>query len=300
MIRTIESLPHLQTFVAVAENLNFSTAAKSAGITTAAVSRAIGKLEDRLGVPLFVRTTRNVALTEEGQILFERASAMLTDLRDVEDGLRGRRGQLAGTVRISAPTTYGHSRLLKVLPKFAEMHSALRLDISISNRNVNLIEDGFDAAIRLGELADSRLVSRKLEDAPLGFFASPGYLKVHGKPRSIEDLKQHVCVPFTLPSTGKPLPWLYRDDGEIKQFAPQAQVRIEDDVLGCLNYCINGGGICQMLKFAAEDAVTRGALVEVLPKCGGATRPFSLIYRRNSVLSPRIKALSDFLVAAKP
>jgi DNA-binding transcriptional LysR family regulator len=300
MLKPLESLPHLQIFVAVAESLNFSAAAKSAGITTAAVSRAIGKLEDRLGVPLFVRTTRSVALTGEGRILFERAADMLAELRNVEDGLRGSTLRLSGTINISAPTTYGHARLLKVLPRFVAVHPGLTFNLSISNRNVNLIEDGFDVAIRLGELSDSRLVSRKLEDARLGFYAAPNYLKNKGKPKTIADLREHACVPFILPSTGKPLGWLYLEDGETKTFAPTARVHIEDDVMGCLNYCIGGGGVCQMLAFTAEHAVQSGELVEILKNHGGATRPFSLIYRRNGVLSPRIKAFSDFLAATKP
>jgi DNA-binding transcriptional LysR family regulator len=295
----VKSLPDLGVFIAAAEAASFSKAGREMGLTPAGVSRAIARLEAHLGVPLFARTTRSIRLTEEGQLLYERSSETLAALRETEDMLQGRQSEPSGTLRLSVPTTYAHFRLLKALPAFATRYPRLSLQLSISNRNINLIDDGFDAAIRLGELADSRLMVRKLEDAQVGFYASPSYLKARGKPKRVEDLKTHALVPFVLPSTGKPIPWLYRENGEDREWAPKGQAQFEDDVLGCLTYAIGGGGICQVLCFTADEAVARGELVEVLKPYGGRTRPFSLIYRRNTRLSAKINAMSGFLVVLK-
>jgi DNA-binding transcriptional LysR family regulator len=291
----IKSLPQLDAFLAAADALSFSVAARELGLTPAGVSRAIAKLEENLGVPLFARTTRSVRLTEEGQLLYERAADTMAGLREVEDILQGRQSEPKGTLRLSVPTTYGHFRLIKALPAFAQKYPALTLQVSVSNRNINLIDDGFDAAVRLGELSDSRMISRKLEDAPVGFYAAPAYLKARGTPKTIADLKSHACIPFVLPSTGKPIPWLFRAKRIHGEVSPKGQTQFEDDVLGCLNYAIGGGGICQMLCFTADEAVLRGELVPVLEKFGGRTRPFSLIYRKNTRLSAKINALSAFL-----
>ncbi len=295
----IKSLPQLEIFLAAADAMSFSVAARGLGLTPAGVSRAIGKLEENLGVGLFARTTRSVRLTEEGQLLYERSSETMNALREVEDVLQGRQSEPRGALHISVPSTYGHFRLIRALPGFARKYPALTLHVSIANRNINLIDDGFDAAVRLGELADSRMISKKLEDARVGFYASPAYLKARGHPRSIADLKSHACIPFVLPSTGKPIPWLHRIKGIDGEWLPKGQVQFEDDVLGCLTYAIGGGGICQMLSFTAEEAVARGELVSILEKFSGRTRPFSLIYRRNTRLSAKINALSAFLAELK-
>lgn len=295
----VKSLPQLEVFLAAADAMSFSTAARGMGLTPAGVSRAIGKLEENLGVALFARTTRSVRLTEEGQLLYERAAETMGSLREVEDILQGRQSEPKGALRISVPSTYGHFRLIRALPAFAKKHPGLALQVSIANRNINLIDDGFDAAVRLGELSDSRMISRRLEDAAVGLYAAPSYLKSRSTPKTIADLKSHACIPFVLPSTGKPIPWLYRHKGIDGEWVPKGQTQFEDDVLGCLNYAIGGGGICQMLSFTAEEAVARGELVPVLEKFSGRTRPFSLIYRKNTRLSAKINALSAFLTGLK-
>lgn len=292
---TFQALPQVGIFLAAAEAKSFSEAAKHAGLTPAGVSRAISRLEERLGVSLFTRTTRSVRLTEEGQLFYERCAEATSGLREAEEALRGRQTEVLGNLRLSVPSTYAHFRLSKELPKFLEQHPKLNLAVSISNRNVNLIEDGFDAAIRLGDLPDSRLISRKLEDVPLGFYAAPSYLAKFGTPKSIEDLRNHECIRFVLPSTGKPIPWLTKVNGADGEWTPKGRVQFEDDVIGCLHFCMGGGGICQVLNFIAADAVVRGELVQILKKQSNRTRPFSLIYRRNTMLSAKIVALSSFL-----
>jgi DNA-binding transcriptional LysR family regulator len=285
---TFQALPQVGIFLAAAEAKSFSEAAKHAGLTPAGVSRSISRLEERLGVALFTRTTRSVRLTEEGQLFYERCAEATTGLREAEEALRGRQTEARGTLRLSVPSTYAHFRLSKLLPRLLEKHPKLNLAVSISNRNVNLIEDGFDAAIRLGELPDSRLISKKLEDVPLGFYAAPSYLAKRGVPKTIDDLRHHDCIPFILPSTGKSIPWLTHVNGVDGEWIPKGRAQFEDDVIGCLHYCMGGGGIKQVLKFIADEAVARGELVQILKRYSNRTRPFSLIYRRNTMLSAKI------------
>jgi DNA-binding transcriptional LysR family regulator len=292
---TFQSLPQVGIFLAAAEAKSFSEAAKQAGLTPAGISRAISRLEERLGVSLFTRTTRSVRLTEEGQLFYDRCSEATSGLREAEEALRGRQTEARGTLRLSMPSTYAHFRLSKLLPRFLEHHPKLNLEVSISNRNVNLIDDGFDAAIRMGAMPDSRLISKKLEDAPLGFYAAPSYLAQWGTPKTLEDLRKHDCIPFILPSTGKPIPWLTQVNGVDGEWIPKGRIQFEDDVIGCLHCCIGGGGVKQVFKFIADEAVARGELVQILKKYSNRTRPFSLIYRRNTMLSAKIVALSRFL-----
>jgi DNA-binding transcriptional LysR family regulator len=203
----------------------------------------------------------------------------------------------AGVLRISAPTTYAHFLLFPMLPRFVAAYSKVQIEISVSNRNIDFVEEGFDLAVRLGVQQDSRLVARKLEQATLGVFASPDYLKRRGTPKNLADLKKHDCIQFVLPSTGRPLPWLFREGGEDVERTLGGSVKVFDDVLGCFNHARAGGGLVQTYHFIASEAVRRGELVEVVNRCSGRARPFSVLYPKNQHMSARVRAFVDFLVS---
>jgi DNA-binding transcriptional LysR family regulator len=203
----------------------------------------------------------------------------------------------SGALRISAPTTYAHYRLFPMLPRFVAAYPKVHIEISVSNRNIDFVEEGFDLAIRLGTPQDSRLVARKLEDATLGVFASPRYLKDHGTPRNLSDLKKHDCIQFILPSTGRPLPWLFREGGVDVERTLGGSVKVVDDVLGCFNHARAGGGLVQIYHFIASEAVRRGELVEVIKRSSGRARPFSVLYPQNRHMSTRVRAFVDFLIS---
>ena len=290
-------LGSIELFCKAAELNSFTTAAAAVGVTPAAVSRSVGRLEARLGIRLFVRTTRQIRLTDDGRAFFEKCEQALAQISDASRTLAGQQSQPSGPLRISVPTTYAHYRLLPRLAQFAAAHPKVQLDISVSNRNIDFVEEGFDLAIRLGQPQDSRLVARKLEDATLGVFASPGYLKRKGSPRKWADLKQHDCIPFVLPSSGRPMPWLFKQAGVDAEQVLHGPVRIHDDVLACLNYARAGGGLIQIYHFIAAEAVKTGELLEVLKSCGGRSRPFSVLYPHNRHLSARVRVFVDFLLA---
>lgn len=289
-------LGSIELFCRAAELGSFTTAAQALGLTPAAVSRSIARLESRLKVKLFVRTTRQVRLTDDGRLYFEHCRQALGQIEAAERAITGRQGQPAGTLRVSAPTTYAHHRLLPLLPRLMAGHPQLAVEINVSNRNIDFVEEGFDLAIRAGTLPDTRLVARPLEDAPLGVFASPAYLRKHGTPQSIDDLPRHDCIQFELPSTGRPMPWAFCVDGREFDYAFESRLRVSDDVLGCVSLARAGGGLYQTFDFVAAEAVQRGELVEVLQGCRGRSRPFSVLYPHNRHLSAAVKAFVEFLL----
>lgn len=288
-------LGSIEMFCRAAELQGFTAAAQALGVTAAAVSRSVGRLEARLGVRLFTRTTRQIRLTEEGRAYFEQCHQALAQIENAERAINGSQAEPSGTLRLSVPTTYGHYRVLPVLPRFMAQYPKMSVEIDLSNRNIDFVEDGYDLAIRLGEPQDSRLVARKLEDATLGIFAAPNYLARRGSPQTLEQLQEHDCIEFVRPSTGRGMPWIFQSNGQDLSLAVQSRVRLREDVLGCLSYAAGGGGLLQTYHFIAQRYLDNGSLVEVLQTLGGRSRPFSLLYPHNRHLSAKVRAFVLFL-----
>ncbi len=202
-MRRYDHLADVEAFVATAEQGALSRAAAALGTSPSMISRAIARLEQRLGAQLLRRTTRRMSLTEAGRQYLERAQAAFALIAEAEREAQGQDGPLVGTVRISAPTSYGHYRLPERLRGFRDAHPGVELTVEIGNRNVDLIAEGFDLAIRGGELPDSGLVAHRLEDAAFCLVASPDYLRRRGAPTDIAALSAHAGIAFVLPSTGR-------------------------------------------------------------------------------------------------
>lgn len=286
----------IELFCKAAELGSFTQAAEALGLTQGAVSRSVARLEQRLGVQLFQRTTRSIRLTDDGELYRSQCQQALEQIAEAERAITGHQAAPAGTLRISAPTTYANFRLMPLLPAFCERYPKVAVEVNVSNRNVDFFEEDYDIAVRMGEPKDSRLIARRLEDASLGIFASPAYLKRHGTPRTLEALRQHQLIQFVLPSTGRPMPWLVRESGTDIDFSFSSRMRVHEDVLGAVNWARAGGGLFQIYHFIAADFVAQGQLVEVLKPFGGQSRPFSALYPRSRHLSARVRAFVDFLV----
>jgi DNA-binding transcriptional LysR family regulator len=284
-------------FCKAAEMGGFTAAALALGITPAAVSRSVGRLEVRLGLKLFRRTTRSVQLTDDGRVYFEQCRAALAQIEDAELAITGQHRQPRGLLRISVPSTYAHYRLLPRLPAFRQKFPHIDLEINISNRNIDFVEEGYDIAIRLGEPPDSRLVARKLEDARVGVYASPMYLKRYGAPKRLADLRsnEHTPLPFVLPSTGRVLPWVFMEDGQAVEVSPKSSVRVSEGPLGMIVLARAGMGLVQTFDWIA--AAHGDELTEVLQAFAGRSRPFYVLYPQNRHLSARVRALVDFLIS---
>ncbi|QWF15522.1 LysR family transcriptional regulator [Lysobacter capsici] len=295
MSRRFDHLGDVEAFNAVIEHGSLTAAAVALATTPSVISRAIVRLETRLGTQLLRRTTRRQGLTEAGRLYLEHTRAAFALIDDAERAIQGQDGELSGRVRLSVPTTYGHYRLPAVLQRYLQRYPGVQVELNIANRNVDLVAEGFDLAIRLGALPDSGLVARKLEDASLCVVASPAYLERAGLPRDLDELSKHACLPFEMPSTGRIANWLLRDGERDIDWAPPSSLRVSEDVLGVVSLAEHGAGICQSYDFIVEERLRRGVLVELLPQLRGRSRPFSLIYAPHRRLSAASRALIDML-----
>jgi DNA-binding transcriptional LysR family regulator len=300
MTRRYGHLGDVEIFLAVAEHGSLTAAAVALASTASVVSRALGRLERHLGSQLFRRTTRRLGITDAGQLYLEQSLAAFALIDAAERAIQGQADQVAGRVRLSVPTTYGHYRLPALLAAFARRYPLVRIELNITNRNVDLVAEGVDLAVRMGELPDSGMVARKLEDARLCLVASPAYLRRAGTPASFDELQRHACICFVMPSTGRVSPWLLRDaagDGEL-DWAPPAHMTVSDDVLGAVSLAAHGMGVCQSYDFIVRERIERGELVEVLPWLGGRTRAFSALHAGHRRPSAAARALIAVLAGA--
>lgn len=290
-------LGSIELFCLAAEHGNFTSAANAAGVTPAAVSRSILRLEERLGVRLFVRTTRQIRLTDAGQVYFNQCRQALDQLVDAEREITGGQSAPSGVLRISMPTPYGHYRVLPLLPEFRARYPEVQVETHLSNRNIDFADEGYDLAIRGRSPPDSSLIARKLEDAELVLVATPAYLKRAGTPQTLDDLQQHDCIQFELPSTGRKIAWpFHRNDGEVIEVVTPSSYCCSDDALGIATLARSSAGLVQTYRFIVEQDLARGDLVELLPQHGGTSRPFLLLYPHARHLSLRVRTFVDFLV----
>lgn len=290
-------LGDIELFCMAAESGGFTAAAEQAGLTPGAVSRSVGRLEQRLGVRLFVRTTRQIRLTDAGQLYLAQCRQALSQLLDVERQVSGQQVQPSGVLRISVPSTYGQHRVLPLLPGFRQRFPEIALEVHLSNRNVDFAEEPFDLAIRARAPADSRLVVRKLEDAALVVVGSSAYLQRAGVPRRLADLAEHECVQFVLPSSGRRVAWSFTDQGQEVELPTAGHLTCSDELYGGVQLARHGGGLYQTYRFMVERELQSGELQEVLAPYAGRSRPFSVVYPHSRHLPLRVRVLVDHLVA---
>jgi DNA-binding transcriptional LysR family regulator len=292
-------LGSIELFCLAAEQEGFTAAAAIAGVTPAAVSRSISRLEARLGVRLFVRTTRHIRLTDSGRRYFEQCRQALSQLVEAEREVSGQQLEPVGTLRISMPTTYGHYRILPLLPAFRARYPAVKIEVHLSNRNIDFVGEGYDLAIRVRAQPDSGLIARPLEDAGLVLVAAPAYLQRAGLPQTLDDLAHHECIQFELPSNGRHITWLFKDGGKDREILTQGGYACADDVLGGVTLAKSGAGLFQTYRFIVEQDLAEGRLVEVLPAYRGRSRPFTLLYPHGRHVPIRVRVFVDFLMEAK-
>jgi DNA-binding transcriptional LysR family regulator len=295
MSRKFDYLGDVEVFIAVVEHGSFTAGAVALSSTPSVLSRAVARLEVRLGRQLLQRTTRRLGLTEAGRLYLEQTRSAFSLLEEAERDVQGQEGELAGRVRLSVPTTYGHYRLPPLLARFARQYPQVHVELNITNRNVDLVAEGFDLAIRLGHLPDSGMVARKLEDAALLLVASPEYVERAGTPQTLDELQRHMCLPFVMPRTGRLAPWVFRDGERDVDWLPSSSIETSDDVLGVVSLAEQGIGICQSYEFIVRDRMERGRLVEILPHLRGRSRPFSLVYAPHRRQSAAARAMIDLL-----
>ena len=289
-------LGSIELFCLAAQMESFKRAAAAARVSPPAVSRSVKRLEERMGVRLFERSTRQVKLTDAGRSYLQECRQALDQLAEAAARLSGHQSEPAGVVRITMPTGWAHFQILPLLPDFQQRYPQVQVHIELNNSNADLVAQGFDLAIRGRQLRDSGLVARPLRDAALIVVASPAYLGKHGMPQAPADLAQHNCITAELPSTGQAMPWVFRVNGVDHERAVHGTFRCSGDLLGMLTLARNGAGLAQVYRMFVEESLRSGELVEVLPDFAGCTRPFSLVYPQARHIPLRVRVFVDFLL----
>ncbi|WP_376099617.1 LysR family transcriptional regulator [Roseomonas sp. CCTCC AB2023176] len=289
-----QALSDVEVFCRVADLGGFSRAAGAMGLAPSVVSRSVARLEARLGTPLFTRTTRRVTLTQEGAVYFQGCREALASIEEAGQAVSGAAGQVAGRLRIAVPTTYGNVRILPRLPAFMARHPAVMPEVHVTNRVIDLVEEGFDLVIRIGEQPPSSLIQRVLETLPIGVFAAPAYLAAHGMPAVPEDIARHRCIGFLWPGVPRAFDFLFRCDGKPLAIAPPPGPVIAHDPMGMVALGLAGGGLFQTGHYVVQEHLDRGTLIEVLADHAGATRSVVALYPPNRRFSARLRAFLGF------
>ena len=287
----------LSIFARVAERKSFVRAARDLGITQSGVSNAIGRLEEQLGVRLLARTTRSVGLTDDGAALFERSRQILADLDEAEQVLTRARLTPSGRLRVDMPVCFGRLRVVPLLGAFRARYPQIELVASSTDRYVDLVEEGVDVAFRLGALADSSLIARRLTASRFRLVAAPAYFAKHGPPRSLDDIARHDCLVFVPRETRRPRDWRFLRNGAPVSITPSGAMSFSD--AGALAAAaIAGYGLAQMRDYYTDTAIAAGELVPVLEKLKPEPDPISLVYPQARHLSPKVRVFIDFMLAS--
>ena len=292
-------LNDIEVFCRAAELGRFAAAAEALRLPPSSVSRAIARLEARLGTPLFTRTTRRITLTEPGAALFQAARVALQQIADAELAVGGAAARPVGLLRVAAPTTYGNLRVLPLLPEFHRRYPELRLEIHVTNRVIDLVEEDFDLVIRLGPQPPSALVSRTLDRGLIGTYAAPAYLAERPQPRSLDELADHVCVGFIYPGSPQPMPWEFLHEGRHLREPRANGPVIAYDPMGLVALAVAGGGLIQTGRYVVVEHLAAGRLVEVLTEFAGVRRPIVALFPANRRLSAETSRFSRLLWLTK-
>jgi LysR family transcriptional regulator, regulator for bpeEF and oprC len=291
----MDQLNDLAVFVAVSEAGGFSAAAQRMGATTSGVSKSVGRFEERLGVRLFTRTTRRVALTQEGERLYQQVKNILELIKEAEEDVKDTATQLKGRVRIDLPVIFGQRFVLPLLVQFRQQNPAVDLDIRFNDDVTNLVDAGVDLALRFGALTDSGLKARVVGTTRHLTCAAPSYLMANGTPKSIHDLADHVCATYGMKGSRRAFKWRFDADGVQHSFEPRPTLSV-DDGIAYRQLALSGLGLIQDLSFNFADDLQSGALVEVLNNHAADGPPISIVYPAGRHLPKRVRALIDYLV----
>lgn len=283
----------LRVFVAVAEAASFAKAAMVLRSSPPAVTRAVAALEDRLGVRLFDRTTRTVHLTESGARFVEDARRVLADLDAAEQEVRGEARIATGRLTMTASVTFGRTILNDIVAGFVEAHPRVSVSMLLHDRIVDLVDEGFDLAVRIANLPDSSLVSTQLGDVRRLLVASPDYLAKHGIPRKPADLKLHAVIAHTTLLAGGE--WRHVDLGRPSRVALRPGIET-NDAHAAIELAAAGHGITAVLSYMVADRIRDGGLVPVLEKFALPPLPVHLIYAQRRIIAPKVRAFIDYAV----
>lgn len=296
----MDQLSAMRLFTRVVEHGSFVRAAEDLDIARPTATIAVARLERRLRVRLLHRTTRRLSLTEEGRAFYGACVRILQDLAEAEDSLSTARSTPRGRLRASTPNAVIHQALFQALPRFLARHPQLSLELILTDRAVNLVEEGIDCAVRAVDIADdSTLVVRHIHDVHWLTCASPRYLKAHGTPRSIGDLARHNCIRFISPSTGRTSDWRFAKGKEALAYAPRGSLGVTS-LEGAVAAAAAGIGIAQVSDVLAMAELRSGALQPLLVDWAVAGPPVTVVYPSGRYLTAKVRAFTDFVTDVYP
>ena len=283
-------LDDMRLFARIAEAETLTAAARVLGMPKQTVSRRLADLENALGVPLVARTTRSLRLTDVGRAYATRCAEVARLAREANLSVSSEHDEPSGTLRITADPTFGHALLPDLVAAYANRHREVRVEVQLTNRIVDLVEEGFDAAFRVGHLDDSSLVSRRLGAARLVLCASPAYLQERGIPRGPADLERHDCI--ELSPQGGPTRWPLAGPGGIEAVTVTGRIRVTGIPMA-QRAALAGLGIAALPRFACADDLRDGRLVPVLETWSAEVGGVFVVYPAHRILTARVRALVD-------
>lgn len=287
----MDAFGEIGVFVRVVERKSFSRAAGVMGLTTSGVSRAVSRLESRLGVRLLERTTRSLGLTSDGAAYYERCTRILGELEAADGAIAQSRGVVRGRLRIDGPTVLVRHVIAPALPEFLHDHPELQVDLTVRDHVIDPIAEGIDVVLRMAELRESELVQKKLGTMEFVLVASPTYLARHGRPTTPAELRKHQTLGFLAGSTS--IPWRFRTAGGDFSFSPSGRLH-SNSVDALLHAAVQGHGLAYTLVVRAKEEIARGELEVVTVTPEPHVLGIHALYTREKSAQPKVRAFLDF------
>lgn len=285
----------LQVFVAVAEHGGFASAGRSLSMSPPSVTRIISALEDHLGTALFVRTTRSVGLTEAGERFLEDSRRVLAGLAEAEQAAVGSHAAPRGEIRITAPVMFGGMFIAPIIGDYLDRYEHVSADAFFVDRNVNLIDEGLDVAIRIGALPDSSLIATRVGSIRFVVFAAPDYLERHGVPVHPKELKDHRLIEPSPPGAGPGPHWTFREDG--KQFSVRHTTRFRINTIDAIrDQVARGWGISRLRSYQIAPLIAEGRVVPLLEAFEPPPEPIHVIHQEARLTSAKVRSFVDYAV----
>jgi len=288
----MDRLKQIESFVAVATKGSLTTAAQAEGVAPAVIGRRIDALEERLGVKLLVRTTRRITLTHEGSAFLEDCQRILADIGNAEASVSAGGVKASGHLRITAPAGFGRRHVAPLVPRFLALHPDVSVSLNLSDRVVDIVNEGFDCAVRVGDMPDSSLVSVRLADNRRMCVAAPSYLKRAGTPRHPQELTRHECLTLSSDAS-QTRGWAFTIDGQLSHLRPSGRLDCSDgQVLHA--WCLQGLGLAWRSTWEVEQQLAAGQLVEVLADFAAPPNGIYAVVPQRKHLPLRVRLWMDF------
>lgn len=278
----------ISEFVYIAEYESFTRAAKALGISTAQVSRQLSALEKRLNIKLLYRTTRKVSLTEEGRVFYQHCRSVLDGLDAAERAVNNLHSRPQGRIKLTAPVTYGEQQILPLVNDFMVQYGDIEVTAFLSNQKMDLVEEGYDLAIRIGKLTSSTMMARKLSKRSSYVCAAPSYIRKYGIPHSLTELNKHNCLLGALDY------WRFNESGKVRNIRTKGRVRYNSGY-SLVDAALKGLGIVQLPDYYVQKYLHSGELVSLLDNYTEVEEGIWAVYPHNRHLSPKIRLLVDYL-----